>query len=100
MPMSRNLNREDQRYGTFRRGDSGGKELQIADRPPGVGSQDRVIVVATANDPTCLDAAIPKRPGSPKGLFRSGRKCMIRLGGKSGSGVVSPVYLLITRCWA
>jgi hypothetical protein len=29
----------------------------------GVGSQDRVIVVATANDPTCLDPAILKRPG-------------------------------------
>jgi hypothetical protein len=29
----------------------------------GVGSQDGVIVVATANDPTCLDAAILKRPG-------------------------------------
>jgi len=28
----------------------------------GVGSQDGVIVVATANDPTCLDAAILKRP--------------------------------------
>jgi AAA+ superfamily predicted ATPase len=29
----------------------------------GVGTQDGVIVVATANDPTCLDAAILKRPG-------------------------------------
>lgn len=29
----------------------------------GVGTQDGVIVVATANDPTCLDAAIHKRPG-------------------------------------
>ncbi|MGA7377515.1 MAG: ATP-binding protein [Candidatus Sulfotelmatobacter sp.] len=29
----------------------------------GVGSHDGVIVVATANDPTCLDAAILKRPG-------------------------------------
>jgi AAA+ superfamily predicted ATPase len=29
----------------------------------GVGSQDGVIVVATANAPTCLDAAILKRPG-------------------------------------
>ncbi|MGC2258492.1 MAG: ATP-binding protein [Candidatus Sulfotelmatobacter sp.] len=29
----------------------------------GVGSQDGVVVVATANDPTCLDAAILKRPG-------------------------------------
>ena len=29
----------------------------------GVGSQDGVIVVATANDPTCLDPAILKRPG-------------------------------------
>jgi ATP-dependent 26S proteasome regulatory subunit len=29
----------------------------------GVGSQDEVIVVATANDPTCLDPAILKRPG-------------------------------------
>jgi ATP-dependent 26S proteasome regulatory subunit len=29
----------------------------------GVGSQDGVIVVATANNPTCLDAAILKRPG-------------------------------------
>jgi hypothetical protein len=29
----------------------------------GVGSQNGVIVVATANDPTCLDAAILKRPG-------------------------------------
>jgi hypothetical protein len=29
----------------------------------GVGSQDGIIVVATANDPTCLDAAILKRPG-------------------------------------
>src|ERR1700732_780040 len=29
----------------------------------GVGSQPGVIVVATANDPTCLDAAILKRPG-------------------------------------
>src|ERR1039457_7230410 len=29
----------------------------------GVGSKDGVIVVATANDPTCLDAAILKRPG-------------------------------------
>jgi SpoVK/Ycf46/Vps4 family AAA+-type ATPase len=29
----------------------------------GVGSQDGVLVVATANDPTCLDAAILKRPG-------------------------------------
>jgi len=28
-----------------------------------VGSQDGVIVVATANDPTCLDPAILKRPG-------------------------------------
>lgn len=29
----------------------------------GVGTQNGVIVVATANDPTCLDAAILKRPG-------------------------------------
>ena len=29
----------------------------------GLGTQDGVIVVATANDPTCLDAAILKRPG-------------------------------------
>ena len=29
----------------------------------GVGTRDGVIVVATANDPTCLDAAILKRPG-------------------------------------
>ena len=29
----------------------------------GVGSQDGIIVVATANDPTCLDPAILKRPG-------------------------------------
>ena len=29
----------------------------------GVGTQDGIIVVATANDPTCLDAAILKRPG-------------------------------------
>jgi hypothetical protein len=29
----------------------------------GVGTQDGVIVVATANNPTCLDAAILKRPG-------------------------------------
>jgi SpoVK/Ycf46/Vps4 family AAA+-type ATPase len=29
----------------------------------GVGSQDGVIVVATANDPTCLDPAILERPG-------------------------------------
>ena len=29
----------------------------------GVGTQDGVIVVATANEPTCLDAAILKRPG-------------------------------------
>jgi len=29
----------------------------------GVGSQNGVLVVATANDPTCLDAAILKRPG-------------------------------------
>jgi ATP-dependent 26S proteasome regulatory subunit len=29
----------------------------------GAGSQPGVIVVATANDPTCLDAAILKRPG-------------------------------------
>jgi hypothetical protein len=29
----------------------------------GVGSQDGVIVVATANDPTCLDPAILRRPG-------------------------------------
>ncbi len=29
----------------------------------GVGTQDGVIVVATANDPTCLDDAILKRPG-------------------------------------
>jgi AAA+ superfamily predicted ATPase len=29
----------------------------------GVGSHDGVIVVATANDPTCLDPAILKRPG-------------------------------------
>jgi ATPase family associated with various cellular activities (AAA) len=29
----------------------------------GVGTQDGVIVVATANDPTCLDPAILKRPG-------------------------------------
>ena len=29
----------------------------------GVGSQDGVIVVATANNPTCLDPAILKRPG-------------------------------------
>ena len=29
----------------------------------GVGTQPGVIVVATANDPTCLDAAILKRPG-------------------------------------
>jgi hypothetical protein len=29
----------------------------------GVGSQDGVIVVATANNPTCLDTAILKRPG-------------------------------------
>jgi ATPase family associated with various cellular activities (AAA) len=29
----------------------------------GVGSQDGVLVVATANDPTCLDPAILKRPG-------------------------------------
>jgi ATP-dependent Zn protease len=28
-----------------------------------VGTQDGVIVVATANDPTCLDSAILKRPG-------------------------------------
>ena len=28
----------------------------------GIGTQDGVIVVATANDPTCLDAAILKRP--------------------------------------
>jgi len=29
----------------------------------GIATQDGVIVVATANDPTCLDAAILKRPG-------------------------------------
>jgi ATP-dependent 26S proteasome regulatory subunit len=29
----------------------------------GMGSQDGVIVVATANDPTCLDPTILKRPG-------------------------------------
>jgi len=29
----------------------------------GVGTHDGVIVVATANDPTCLDPAILKRPG-------------------------------------
>jgi SpoVK/Ycf46/Vps4 family AAA+-type ATPase len=29
----------------------------------GVGSQDGIIVVATANDPLCLDPAILKRPG-------------------------------------
>jgi ATP-dependent Zn protease len=29
----------------------------------GVGTRDGVIVVATANDPTCLDPAILKRPG-------------------------------------
>src|SRR5439155_24452893 len=29
----------------------------------GVGTQDGVIVVATANDPNCLDPAILKRPG-------------------------------------
>ena len=29
----------------------------------GVGTQDGVLVVATANDPTCLDPAILKRPG-------------------------------------
>jgi hypothetical protein len=29
----------------------------------GVGSQDGVVIVATANDPLCLDAAILKRPG-------------------------------------
>ena len=29
----------------------------------GVGTQEGVIVVATANDPTCLDSAILKRPG-------------------------------------
>src|SRR5438552_453773 len=29
----------------------------------GVGTQDGVMVVATANDPTCLDPAILKRPG-------------------------------------
>jgi ATP-dependent 26S proteasome regulatory subunit len=29
----------------------------------GVGTQEAVIVVATANDPTCLDPAILKRPG-------------------------------------
>lgn len=29
----------------------------------GVGTQDGVIVVATASDPTCLDPAILKRPG-------------------------------------
>jgi ATP-dependent 26S proteasome regulatory subunit len=29
----------------------------------GVGSQDGVLVVATANNPTCLDPAILKRPG-------------------------------------
>lgn len=29
----------------------------------GLGTQDGVVVVATANDPTCLDAAILKRPG-------------------------------------
>jgi ATP-dependent 26S proteasome regulatory subunit len=29
----------------------------------GVGTQDGVIVVATANDPICLDPAILKRPG-------------------------------------
>src|SRR5437868_13964807 len=29
----------------------------------GVATQDGVIVVATANDPTCLDPAILKRPG-------------------------------------
>jgi ATPase family associated with various cellular activities (AAA) len=29
----------------------------------GVGTQDGLIVVATANDPTCLDPAILKRPG-------------------------------------
>jgi SpoVK/Ycf46/Vps4 family AAA+-type ATPase len=29
----------------------------------GVGTQDGVLVVATANDSTCLDAAILKRPG-------------------------------------
>jgi ATP-dependent 26S proteasome regulatory subunit len=29
----------------------------------GAGTQDWVIVVATANDPTCLDPAILKRPG-------------------------------------
>jgi SpoVK/Ycf46/Vps4 family AAA+-type ATPase len=31
--------------------------------PDSVGTQDGVIVVATTNDPTCLDAAILKRPG-------------------------------------
>jgi AAA+ superfamily predicted ATPase len=30
----------------------------------GLGSQDGVILVATANDPTCLDAAIPEAPRS------------------------------------
>lgn len=29
----------------------------------GVATRDGIIVVATANDPTCLDAAILKRPG-------------------------------------
>ena len=29
----------------------------------GVATQDGVVVVATANDPTCLDPAILKRPG-------------------------------------
>ena len=29
----------------------------------GLGTRDGVLVVATANDPTCLDAAILKRPG-------------------------------------
>jgi ATP-dependent 26S proteasome regulatory subunit len=28
-----------------------------------VGSQDGIVVVATANDPTCLDPAILRRPG-------------------------------------
>jgi SpoVK/Ycf46/Vps4 family AAA+-type ATPase len=36
----------------------------------GVGTQDGVIVVATANDPTCLDPAILKRPGRFDRVFQ------------------------------
>ena len=37
--------------------------LTLLNSLDGVGTRDGVIVVATANDPTCLDPAILKRPG-------------------------------------